>query len=160
MSNNTLINTIKTIPAGRFFRMSYKSELPVKAAFKKQGISITKITDTTVRTGIKYENITKVKEYKSSHEPSSIVRTNNYVWIYANRLKHNTSTGKDYFVVAPMKNSHSKSTYVIKDAAGERVISFEELDKTLVQDSYWKSSEGFPPVIRTISLDNIICVRV
>lgn len=160
MSNSTLISTIKSIPAGRFFRMSYKSELPVKAAFKKQGISIIKVTDTTVRTGVSYNSIASVQEYKSTHEPSGIVRTNNYVWVEQDRLKHNTVTGKDYFVIAPMKNSHPKSTYIVKDNNGERYVTIDELDKSMIQDSYWKPSNGVPTAIRTICLENIIELKV
>lgn len=160
MSNSTLISIIKSIPAGRFFRMSYQSELPVKAAYKKQGISVIKITDTTVRTGVRYDHIASVKEYKANHEPSGIVRTNNYVWIEPNRLKHNTATGKDYVVIAPMKNSCPKSKYIVKDINGERVVTIDELDKSLIQDSYWKPSNGMPAAVRTISLENIIEVKV
>lgn len=160
MSNSTLISIIKNIPGGQFFRMSYKSELPVKAEYKKAGITIIKVTSSTVRTGVNYNSIAVIKEYKATHESTQSNRVNNYVWVEKNRIKHNTATGKDYLVIATTKNSHSKSYFVIRDSKGERIVSESDLDKTLVRDSYWKSgsSDAFPSAIKTISLENVMSI--
>lgn len=158
MLNSTLISTIKAIPSGRFFRMTYKTELPVKAEHKKAGVTIIKITSSTVRTGVSYNSIAVIKAYKSANAPSDKVKTNNYVWVEKNRIKHNTSTGKDYFVIATHKNSHPKSYFIVRDSEGERIVSETELNKSLVRDSYWNSGSSFPSVVKTISLENIISI--
>lgn len=161
MAQHEIINVISGIPAGRFFRMSYTSELPVKAEHKNAGVKIHKITETTVRTGVSYNNIKAVQEYKATHEPKlTTPRANNYEWVVENRIKYNTKTGKTYVVVATVPSgSNKRCKYLISSPEGTRVVEMEELNKELIIDSYWKKS-GAPDVVRTISVDHIIEINV
>lgn len=161
MAQHEIIKALESIPAGRFFRMSYTSELPVKAEHKKLGIKVHKITEATVRTGVAYNNIGAVQEYKATHEPKlTTPRENNYEWVVENRIKYNTKTGKTYAVVATIPNgSNRKSKYLISSPEGTRVVEVEELDKHLIIDSYWKKPDS-PDVIRTISVEHILSVEV
>lgn len=161
MAQHEIIKAISDIPAGRFFRMSYTSELPVKAEHKNAGVKVHKITEATVRTGVAYNNIKAVQEYKATHEPKlTTPRANNYEWVVENRVKYNTKTGKTYVVVATVPSgSNKKCKYLISDHTGTRVVETEELDKTLIIDSYWKKNDS-PDVVRTISVEHILSVEV
>ena len=61
MKEAVVLNRLKEIPNGRFFKMTWKSEIPV---YKKYAdvYEITKITTSTVRKGIRYTN---TKAYKT-----------------------------------------------------------------------------------------------
>ena len=54
-----IYNAITKIPNGRFFRIIYKTEMPLKCEYKKTGIEVYKITSRIARTGINYANIKK-----------------------------------------------------------------------------------------------------
>lgn len=157
MTHNEIMGILNRIPAGRFFRMKYSSEMKVKAEHKKKGISVTKVTETTVRTGVAYANISAVAEYKATHEPKrSKPATNNWEWVSPNRVKYNTNTKKTYAVVATVPNgSNSDVYYIVTDANGSRMVTPDELDKSLMQDSAWGSG-SYPNSVRTIAFDNII----
>jgi hypothetical protein len=161
MTHHEIITTINGIPAGRFFRMSYTSELPVKAAHKKSGVRVHKIVETTVRTGVAYDNIKAVKEYKATHEPKlTTPRANNYEWLSKNRIKYNTNTEKTYVVVATIPNGgNKKCKYLVSDNNGSRVVETDALDKDLIIDSYWSKGES-PDVVRTIAVDHILDINV
>lgn len=159
MTRDEIIKTINDIPAGVFFRMSYTSECPVKAAYKRDGIRVLKLTEATVRTGVAYSKLASVIEYRATHEPKDprISRTNNWEWIAKNRIKHNTNTGKDYMVVATMKSGvNSRSKFIVINRGDAVIVSCDEFDKDLLIDSYWSKREDALDVVRTIALDNIV----
>lgn len=160
MKANEVITTINSIPAGRFFRIKYTSDCPVKAEHKKKGVKVTKVTETTVRTGVAYEKIASVIEYKSTHEPKlTSPRANNWEWVTKNRIKYNTNTTKTYVVVAPIKNGgNTKYHYIITDENGERIVEAKDFDRNLLIDSYWSKS-GSPDAIRTISVENVVAIN-
>lgn len=157
MTHNEIMEAITSIPAGRFFRIKYTSEMKVKAENKKKGISVLKVTETTVRTGVAYNNISAVAEYKATHEPKrDKPTTNNWEWVSDNRVKYNTNTKKTYVVVATVPNgSNSDTHYIVTDANGTREVSSEDLDRSLMIDSAW-SSGSYPNSVRTIAFENII----
>lgn len=161
MTHTEIKTILESIPAGRFFRMKYLSEMKVKAEFKKKGITITKVTETTTRTGVAYKNIAAVIEYKSSHEPKRDKPVaNNWEWVSPNRIKYNSNTKKTYAVIAPIsRGNNTKSYYIVTDESGTRTVSLDELDKSILQDSTWTQG-SFPNVVRTIPFDNIIDIYV
>lgn len=162
MKTNNLVETINAIPAGVFFRMSYTSECPVKAAHKKKGIKVLKLTEATVRTGVAYNSIKAVIDYKATHEPkeNATPRANNWEWVSKNRIKHNTNTGKDYMVVATMKSGvNNRSQFIVINNGKASVQSYEDFDRDLLIDSYWTKPEDTLNVVRTIALDNIVNIN-
>ena len=154
MKTEAIIKKIQTIPGGRLFRLRYMSKVRVKAEYEKQGISIVKIVDTTTRTGVKYN---KIKSVMLQSKPETYsVKPSNWEWIVKNRIKHNTNTGKDYLVVAPVSKGHNtKVTYVFTDNEGTAVLTKEEIAQYVV-DSYWKEEK---PAVMNITLDNILLVK-
>ena len=57
MYNEEVKNFVEMIPNGQMIRIMYQTELPIKAAYKKQCIKVLKVTETTVRTGVDYDNM-------------------------------------------------------------------------------------------------------
>ena len=155
MKTEAIIKRVSEIPAGRFFRVRYTTKVKLKAEYEKQGYSILKIVDTTTRTGVKYKNIAGVKlnDYPDEYEP----KNTNWEWVVKDRIKHNTKTGKDYLVIAPIsKGSNTKVEYVLTDNEGSAVRMKEEIEG-LVVPSYWKT--GDKPVIMNVTLENVLTVR-
>ena len=154
MKTEAIIKKISEIPAGRFFRVRYITKVKVKAEYEKQGITIFKIVDTTTRTGVKYKNIARVKpnDYPDEYEP----KKTNWEWVVKDRIKHNTNTGKDYLVIAPIsRGSNTKVEYVLTDNEGSAVRTKEEI-QSYVTPSYWKNDK---PSIMNVTLENILLVK-
>lgn len=156
MKTQEIIKKIESIPGGRFFRVRYMTKVRMDAVSLKKGISIMKIVDTTTRTGVMYRNIAGVlpNDYPDSYVP----KESNWEWVIKNRIKHNTKTGKDYLVVAPIgKGSHTVVSYVLTDGDGNtRVIDKEEAMKYSVT-SYWNKTEK--PAVMNITLENVLLVK-
>ena len=90
-----IIDAISSIKPGTFVRVQYKTELPVKAAFKKAGYTITKYVSTTSRFGINYHNIQKVKEAEVEKTVGHAKnRSNNIHWVIKNIFYTMTTLGQ------------------------------------------------------------------
>ena len=157
MKSEAIIKKISEIPAGRFFRVRYTTRVKLKAEWEKQGYSILKIVDTTTRTGVKYKNIAGV-ELKDKFEDTQ-PKTNNWEWVVKDRIKHNTKTGKDYLVIAPIsKGSNTVKSYVLTTPEGvSNTIPECDVKSTYTVPSYWKT--GDKPVIMNVTLENVLTVR-
>lgn len=158
-----IINAVSSVGNGRMARICYKSELPVKAEFKKQGVKIVKVTEATVRFGVDYEHIGSVIERKAEDEANGKVyaqRENNYEWVVENKICHNSKTGKDYVRFAHVnEGSNRKVIYIIVDSLSETTIA-ETLDdstKNLVQNSYWNRTSA--PEVQNISTENVLRIN-
>ena len=155
MKTDQIIKKIKSIPGGRFFRVRYISKVKMAADAEKEGITIFKIVDTTTRTGVKYNNIEGVvlTSYPEDKEP----KVNNWEWVVKDRIKHNTKTGKDYLVIAPIsKGAHTVTTYVLTDNDGNtRIVDKDEV-KMYAVASYWKDEK---PAVMNITLENVLLVK-
>lgn len=154
MKTEAIIKRISEIPAGRFFRVRYISKVKVKAEFEKQGITIFKIVDTTTRTGVKYNNIEGVTPTKYPEDKAP--KVSNWEWVVKNRIKHNTKTGKDYLVIAPIgKGANTKVSYVFSDNDDSVIVS-KDVVKNYAINSYWKEER---PAIMNVTLENVLLVK-
>lgn len=156
MNENEIISAVSSIKNGCYGKITYKSELPVKAAFKKQGISIVKVTNANVRFGVCYENIGSVIEYKETHEVQPL--KTGYHWVVPNKISFNENTGKSYVRFASTHNHGAKhSTYFVIENGN--AVEFAELPtekKEIVQNSYWKEKEV--PEVQNIKFENILSI--
>lgn len=110
MNLNTIINVITNIKKGTFTRIKYMTDVPVKAKYKKQGVSITKIGFMTTRFGIHYPNIKSVK----SVQDKKYVHNDNLEWIIKDIIQHNKNNNNDYLCTYPTeKGRNSKFKYII-----------------------------------------------
>lgn len=168
MSREEIFSAVEKITNGRMARVRYRTELPIKAAYKKKGYKVVKEVETTARFGCKYSNLESVIK-KRSNDPNpdapKKVHKDNYTWILENKICHNESTGKDYIRFAPMNNggSNKKSAYVVtyEGAVGSLRFScgaeLPEMFKNIVLDSYWKDKT--PPEVQNVSIENVIFVK-
>lgn len=157
MKTEAIIKRVSEIPAGRFFRVRYTTKVKLKAEYEKQGYSILKIVDTTTRTGVKYKNIAGVKlnDYPDEYEP----KKTNWEWVVKDRIKHNTKTGKDYLVIAPIsKGSNTVKSYVLTTPSGvSNTIPECDVKNTYTVESYWKN--GNKPAVMNVTLENVLLVK-
>lgn len=147
---------INKLGNGKFFRVGYKTTLPLKAEFKNRGYQIIKFTEVTTRTGVSYRNIQAVI---NKGETSSRTITNNYEWILRNKLSFNTHTKKEYLRIAQVpEGGHRITYYAIQCPEGD--ISATQLTqnyKEMVQNSYWNSS--YQNAVQNISLENVFKIN-
>lgn len=157
-----IISATKAIRGGSIARITYKTEVPIKSEFKKQGYKIIKIVETSVRFGVNYHNIASVIERKSNLEYVPTLRKNNYTWVVKNRIKHNDQTNKDYLVVATLPVGHNtKVKYLIEGTFVGTIDMGDSIDshyQHIVLDSYFKKSSEMRE-IKNISFENIITIN-
>lgn len=153
MKLNDWINIIKQIPSGRFFRLTYMTEMRVKPEYKKEAIKIYKITTTTTRTGIHYGHIKGV-ESKYPEGEYTPKKPTSWEWILKNKLKYNSNTKKHYLQVAPIhKGSNTKTSYmIIKNGKAILTENKNNIEDYIVERSY--SASGGK--IINIALEHIL----
>jgi hypothetical protein len=162
LSSDVVINVVNNIESGRFFRICYESEVPLNAATKKQkNVHISKVVETTARTGVEYNNIERVIERKETKSDDAPVRawTNNYEWVIPNKVKYNSNTKKNYLQIAPItKGGNTKVKYVISTDGNDIEVdpsNFESVAKDYVIPSYF-NKRGDVPEVMTINCENIV----
>lgn len=143
-----ILEQIKNLKNGRFFRIQYKTDVALSAAMKNKGYKVVKLVTKTVRTGVNYENMasTKPREERQNHT------TNNYEPIIVNKLYPNSKTGLDYLRVATVKKGNARITYHITTPEGE--YDSDSFDKEWLIPSKRGSFEA--PPVQNIKLENII----
>ena len=153
MANNELISKIKSIRNGAFFPITYKTELPVKAALKKEGVRVVKVTSVVTRTGVNYDNISYVVKAKATGEIVDSTRTNNYSWVIPNKVAYNSNTNCTYLRIAPVKNGTAHTKYIVTVNGKTKEVS--KLDDSIMA-MLNKMSGGCTIPVKMIKLDNII----
>lgn len=151
-----IINAVKAVRNGAMCRVQYKSDMPVKAGFKKLGVSITKITESTVRFGVAYEHIGTVIERKSAEDYVPANREYDREWLVDNKVFHNNKNGNDYLRFANVNNhANKRPMFLIKTTDGETTTdALTDEQKHFVIDSYW--SKTFAPEVQDIRIDNVL----
>lgn len=155
MDSERLLKFIRNIPGGRFFRLRYISHLPIKAEYEKRGISVSKITNVTTRTGVRYAAVADV-EYKSIDQISKESLQSPWSWEIKDKIKFNSNTKKRYLVIAPIKGNKNKSTYILTTKDGVVNIVNKEDIRDYIIDSYWRKEPNRP--VNNICFDNILNV--
>ncbi len=165
LSRETILDEVSKVKNGTIARIGYKTELPVKAEYKKRGVKIIKFVETSARLGVNYHHIASVIARKAEEQlEQAVQRANNYEWIIKDKVRHNTKTEKDYLYVASFNKGHNtKSVYILYPENGEpKTLTAEELTNSIykhyVIDSYWKPT-GYSSEVRNISFENIIRIN-
>lgn len=151
-----IINAVNAVRNGTMCRVLYKSEMPVKAMFQKLGVSVTKITESTVRLGVAYDHIGTVIDRKSADGYTPSNREYDREWIVANKVFRNNRNGIDYVRFASVNNhANKKPIFIIKTDNGEvKCSSLTDEQKQYIIDSYWGKSNS--PEIQDIRVDNVL----
>lgn len=165
LSREIIIAEAEKVRPGTFTRIGYKTELPVKSMFKKQGVSITKFVETSARLGVRYHRIAEVIARRAEKQVprAAIPHINHYEWILKNKARHNVHTGKDYLYVAKFNHGHhTKSVFLVETSEGMTLLSAEEFMsskyKHYVINSYW-NEDRIPSEVKNISFENIYRVN-
>lgn len=161
LTREEIINAIVDVKGGRIARITYKTEVPVKAEFKKQGYKITKLVETSSRIGVNYGHLPSViARNESDNTPNT--RANNYEWIIKDRICHNHKTDKDYVALVSFnKGHHTKVKYIIEGTFVGSIDMGDEIEnayKHIVLDSYFKR-HSTPSEFKRIAFDNIIRIN-
>lgn len=162
LAKEVILNEAAAAKNGTFIRVGYRTELPVKAAYKKQGIRFFKYTEMSVRLGVNYGHIASVLARKAEEAlVQTAQRANNYEWVISNKVRHNTATGKDYLYVANInEGSNIRKCYIgLKDDEVFSIVPdnaevFKMLNEDYMIPSYWNGSSSMPEVMN-ISFENI-----
>lgn len=155
MNVDSVRRIVSAIPAGRFFRVAYKTQVPVKKEYKED-VHILKITEMTTRTGVSYasvsDNYTEVYENIHPYRPGR--------WDIFRKLKYHNKTGKYYLVVAPIKKGSNISTYyqVTYKGVMHLVADLTDMFEDYVRPSYFKKSKTGGKVIN-IQVDNLLAIN-
>lgn len=156
MELNVLTEALATRHNGTIGKIWYKSEMPLKAAAKKAGISITKFTEANVRFGVDYNNIATVIERKSADGYEAKHCDYDRTWLVENKVYVNNKTGKTYVRFANISGAPRSSHYEISDSNGSRIVEeLTDADKENIVNSYWNRTGGMPE-IQDINIDNVI----
>ena len=162
MDYNELVGVMEAIRPGTMARISYKTELPMKAEFRKQGYGLIKVVETTARFGVKYSNLKSVIAKRSAPDYVPSFKANNNIWLLENKISQNEKTGKIHVRFVPMPSgSNRKSVYVFVDSNGcmfELGYDVPASFKDMVQNSYWDNKSGMPD-IQTICVDNVLYIK-
>lgn len=152
---------IENLKNGVMTRLCYRSDVPVKAEYRKQGVRIIKVTETTVRFGVEYSHIHEVaSSIVERHNENKPAKANNWSWIVKNKIKYNSNTDDYYVYFATTKIPNTKSKYIIVNAEEDVFVGGkEELSDVLheyVINSYWNS---VAQPVRTVKVGNIIRIN-
>lgn len=162
LTSQEIMSAISSVKGGTIARIAYKTDVPLKAEFKKQGYKLTRVVETSVRCGVDYHKISSVIARKSSADYVPSTRKNNYEWVIKNRVKHNTNTEKDYVVVATLPSGdNTKVKYILDGTFVGTIDMGDSIDNHythLVIDSYFKNKESSSEV-KTISFDNVLRIN-
>lgn len=144
MQLNQIVDRLNSIHSGSFHKVMFKSEPPMKAAYKNSGLKVVKVTEMVMRTGISYAAI------KTASDESSTKRANNYESVIKNKLLFNTKTQKHYARVYPYSNVKSRY-YVV---SGLKVIPVEDISEYVIPSYLNKKADDV--VVLNIGIDNIL----
>lgn len=162
MPYEALFEAVKSIRPGTMARISYKTELPLKAEFRKQGYGLIKVVETTARFGVKYSNLKSVIAKRSTPDYVPSSKANSNIWLLENKISQNEKTGKIHVRFAPMPSgANRKSEYVFVDSNGRMFELGHDVPasfKDMVQNSYWDSKSGMPDV-QTICVNNVLYIK-
>lgn len=173
MKESVVLRRLKEIPNGRYFKMSWKSDVPV---FKEFGdaYEVVKVTTSTVRKGIKYTNTKAYKtklirqmledcggtcfltpvDFHKKH-PTELP-WGHYRKGYENVVIDHTNKAGEFHSYLRLYLSPNKPE--IKYYVNGREVSKEELQaKGIVKDSYWNHSKVQDGVFN-VKISNILFI--
>lgn len=155
--NSILAEVITKLGAGVIFRITYKTEMPVSAKNKREGIRVYKIVSQCTRTGVSYDNIQEVIDMRKDNEDKT--SHSSYCFpVVLNRIYQHKNTGTQYLRLARVnKHSNTKVQYVMIDKTGSKPIDETEARGYTIP-SAWKYS-GPSPVVKNIKLENILAIN-
>lgn len=155
MNTNLVLQTLKKINKGQWFKLSYTSDVPLMAQAKRQGFVCYKRTTMTARYGVRYANISSVKQRLEMKAQAGEPVSDKHELAWGNwasgyegiMIEHK---GQNYLRIATSPNKFKSQFFV----NGEPISKEGLMALGIVQPSYFKKPEQKPEVI-TIKMENI-----
>lgn len=157
MEYNEIINRVENIKPGVFKRFTYKTELPLKARYKKDGYKVVKVTTMTSRFGIHYGNLKSVKEKSLNKTLRAIVNKEKaFSWIVENRICYNKNTNKLYVCSYPCKSGkNSSSNYILIKDDQANITDIEGIKEYVTPSYFTKKNDSS---MMRIAIENIVSI--
>lgn len=158
MTAQEILERVTKSVNGRMIRVCYRTDLPMKSKFQKQGVRIIKVVEETVRLGVEYSHIKDVIKKREESPEETVARPNPYEWVVKNKISVHKTSGKQYVRIATVKKgAHKKVKFLVEDGDVKSCVeSLSEEQKDKVIDSYW--GRAYTPEVKNISIDNIISI--
>ena len=145
MKYETVLEAINSISKGTILRISYESNIELKAQYKNAGYYAKKITERDARIGINYDNMKNTIERRISGEIPSVNAGLSYgEWEVPGYIINNKN--KKYLRFYSLNDSKVKTIYILNG----KVVSKEEIEQISKKKSHNKSNTY------NITTDNII----
>ena len=161
LTSEQIMEAAQNVVNGRIVRIGYTSELPLKKDWQDKGYRIYKLTETSVRLGVKYDNITEVIEKRAAAGAyGRSARANNYTWIIPNKVQFNSNTNRTYLRCTTLKQgSNSRTKFLVHNPHdGWHLMTREELMKNtysdMVKENYFTKTKEVP-VVFTVPFEHI-----
>lgn len=161
LTHDQIMEAAQNVVNGRIVRIGYTSELPVKKDWAQKGYRIYKVTETSVRLGVKYDNIAEVMQKRATAGASGRpARTNNYTWVIPNKVQFNSNTNRTYLRCTTMKQGNNSRTkfLVYNPHDGWHLLTREQLMSNtysdMVKESYFDKTREVP-VVFTVPFEHI-----
>lgn len=152
MNLNAIINKLYEKKNGSFFKVRYSSDLPLTAEAKRNGITAYKISEATVRKGVKYVNMKSVQaKVEAGYQLTHQLPWGNWHPDYEGLVIQHKDVDYIRFATSPNKN---KSIYILNGEA----VSYETLKNSGYIQKSWlvKAESGEKAEVLTIKADNIM----
>lgn len=155
MKLDAVSKAVTKLPSGVFFRLEYRTEVPVKKEYQDK-VQILKIVEMTTRTGINYRTLAE----KHNDMTSDITGSNSWYWYLHRKIKYNKNKDTYYLVVAPIKKGSNTDSYyqVTYNGVMHLVKNLTDIFEDYVRPSYFKKSKSGGKIIN-INIDNIISIN-
>lgn len=153
LKQEEIMDVVASIRGGQMVRLGYRTEVPLRAEFKKSGIQAYKISETTVRVGVNYEHIHSVQVAKALGELSG-AHTQTCHWLIPNRVLEHNENGTLYVSVATIPNAAAKTKYILIDANGKEMVVDRNYLTPLATKAF-SSSSGSKPAKFNVRFENI-----
>ncbi|MBO5712020.1 MAG: hypothetical protein J6R47_04205 [Acholeplasmatales bacterium] len=155
MTEKNFREIMENVKPGVFTRIKYKSDASLAAKAKKEGHTVTKIVDKTVRFGVNYFEIESVKEREAARtEPKKEMRQL-YESLIPNTLYKHIEKETLYVQFATIpEGGHTITEWLID---GNAATLDQVKESGYVINSYWNKS-GDAPEVQKIKLENVISI--
>ncbi len=155
MTEKNFREIMENVKPGVFTRIKYKSDASLAAKAKKEGHTVTKIVEKTVRFGVNYYEIEAVKEREAARtEPKKEMKQLYESLIPHTLYKHiEKETLYVQFATIP-EGGHTNTEWLID---GQPATIDQVKESGYVINSYW-APKGDAPEVQKIKLENVISI--
>lgn len=158
MDYNKILEALQQRRKGTMMRICYKTQPTLSAPAQKAGYKVEKLTESTVRFGVKYANIKKVIEKRNQDKELGLQRKEStyswWSWEKESIIKKHNSKPNKYLSVATVPKGHNTvSKYYVN---GKEVEKEQLKNMGLLVPSYWTEKDL---ATYDINIDNIIEIK-